>query len=96
MQEKTKKIIIEDQERVRAYEKVFSVPMPQVTKDGDVTGLPAPYPRVVAGVERSGYRIWELAQKAERTGIPIMNPILGRNSAQETYKESLEMYKGAE
>lgn len=96
MQKKTKEIIIADQERVRAYEKVFTVPMPQVTKDGDVTGLPAPYPRVVAGVERSGYRIWELAQKAEQTGIPVMNPILGRNSAKETYKESLDMYKMAE
>lgn len=96
MQEKTKEIIIADQERVRAYERVFNVPMPQVTKDGDVTGLPAPYPRVVAGVERSGYRIWELARKAEKTGIPVQNPILGRNSAAETYKESLEMYKGAE
>lgn len=96
MQKKTKEIIIADQERVRAYEKVFTVPMPQVTKDGDVTGLPAPYPRVVAGVERSGYRIWELAQKAEQTGIPVMNPILGRNSAEETYKESLDMYKMAE
>lgn len=96
MQENTKKIIIADQERVRAYEKVFKVPMPQVTKDGDVTGLPSPYSRVVAGVERSGYRIWELAKKAEQTGIPVMNPILGRNSAEETYKESLEMYKGAE
>ncbi|MEL7632008.1 MULTISPECIES: cobalamin-dependent protein [Sporomusa] len=96
MQKKTKEIIIADQERVRAYEKVFKVPMPQVTKDGDVTGLPDPYPRVVAGVERSGYRIWELAQKAEQTGIPVMNPILGRNSAEETYKESLDMYKMAE
>lgn len=96
MQKKTKEIIIADQERVRAYEKVFKVPMPQVTKDGDVTGLPDPYPRVVAGVERSGYRIWELAQKAERTGIPVMNPILGRNSGAETYKEALDMYKGAE
>lgn len=96
MQEKTKEIIIAEQERVRAYEKVFKVAMPQVTKHGDVTGLPAPYPRVVAGVERSGYRIWELAKKAEQTGIPVMNPILGRNSAEETYKESLEMYKGAE
>ncbi|SDD48955.1 cobalamin-dependent protein [Sporomusa acidovorans] len=96
MQKKTKEIIIADQERVRAYEKVFQVPMPQVTKSGDVTGLPLAYPRIVAGVERSGYRIWELAQKAAQTGIPVMNPILGRNSAEETYKESLAMYEGAE
>jgi len=96
MQEKTKEIIIADQERVRAYEKIFSVPMPEVTKDGDVAGLPAPYPRVVAGVERSGYRIWELSQKAAETGIPVQNPILGRNTAQETMAESSDMYAAAE
>ncbi|MBP2641290.1 MAG: methylmalonyl-CoA mutase family protein [Firmicutes bacterium] len=96
MQEKTKEIIIADHERVRAYEKIFNAPMPEVTKDGDVSGLPAPYPRVVAGVERSGYRISELAQKAAETGIPVQNPILGRNTAQEQLAESNDMYAAAE
>ncbi|MEA4901059.1 cobalamin-dependent protein [Desulfitobacterium sp.] len=96
MQEKTKKIIIEDYESVQAYERVFGVEMPKVGPDGTVTGLPAPYPRVVNGVERSGYRIAELGRQAAKTGIPVQNPILGRNSAEETYRESLEMYKIAE
>lgn len=96
MQEKTKKIIIEDYESVQAYERVFGVEMPKVGPDGTVTGLPAPYPRVVNGVERSGYRIAELGRQAAETGIPVQNPILGRNSAEETYRESLEMYKVAE
>lgn len=96
MQQKTKEIIIADQERVQAYERVFNTPMPKVTADGDVDGLPAPYPRVVHGVERSGYRLWELAQQAKRTGIPVQNPILGRNSAEETIRESQDMYKVAE
>ncbi len=96
MQEKTKEIIIADQERVRAYEKIFSAPMPQVTKDGDVDGLPSPFPRIVAGVERGGHRIWELAQKAAETGIPVQNPILGRNTAQEQLAESNDMYAAAE
>lgn len=96
MQEKTKEILIKDRETVQAYERVFGVEMPKVTPDGDVTGLPAPYPHVVSGVERSGYRLWELAQKAKRTGIPVQNPILGRNTAEETMKESSEMYKVAE
>lgn len=96
MQEKTKKIIIEDYESVQAYERVFGVEMPKVGPDGTVTGLPAPYPRVVNGVERSGYRIAELGRQAAKTGIPVQNPILGRNSAEETYRESLEMYKVAE
>lgn len=93
MQEKTKKIILEDYERVQAYEKVFGVEMPMVGPDGSVSGLPSPYPRVVSGVERSGYRITELGRQAAMTGIPVQNPILGRNTAEETYKESLEMYK---
>lgn len=96
MQEKTKRIIIEDEKRVRAYEDAFNVPMPTVGKDGSIDGLPAPYPRKVAGVERSGYRVYELGQTALQTGNPVMNPILGRNSAEETYKESLEMYEPAE
>ena len=96
MQERTKQIIIDDYERVQAYERVFSVPMPKVTPDGDVDGLPAPYPRVVHGVERGGHRIWELSQQAKRTRIPVQNPILGRNTAEETMRESVEMYKTAE
>ncbi len=96
MQEKTKEIIIADHERVRAYEKIFNAPMPEITKDGDISGLPAPYPRVVAGVERSGYRIWELSKKAAETGIPVQNPILGRNTAQEQLTESNDMYAAAE
>ncbi|MBP1765545.1 MAG: methylmalonyl-CoA mutase family protein [Firmicutes bacterium] len=96
MQKKTKEIIIADQERVRAYEKIFSAPMPIVTKDGDVDGLPSPFPRMVAGVERGGHRIWELAQKAVETGIPVQNPILGRNTAQEQLAESNDMYAAAE
>lgn len=96
MQEKTKKIITEDYERVQAYEKVFGVEMPKMGPDGSIAGLPAPFPRVVNGVERSGYRITELGRLAAWTGIPIQNPILGRNSAEETYQESIAMYKVAE
>ena len=96
MQEKTKRIIAEDYDRVKAYAETFAVPMPTLGKDGSIDGLPAPYPREVCGVERSGYRIYELAQQAEKTGIPVQNPILGRNTAEETYKESLEMYNMAE
>ena len=96
MQEKTKRIISEDYERVKAYAETFAVPMPTMDKDGSIDGLPAPYPRTVCGVERSGYRIYELAKQAEKTGIPVQNPILGRNTAEETYKESLEMYNMAE
>ncbi|TEB07265.1 2-methyleneglutarate mutase [Pelotomaculum schinkii] len=95
MQERTKKIILDDYERVQAYEKVFGVEMPRIGLDGSVSGLPKPYPRVVSGVERSGYRITELGRRAAMTGIPVQNPILGRNSGEETYKESLEMYKTA-
>lgn len=96
MQEKTWRIITEDYERVKAYGETFAVPMPTLGKDGSVDGMPAPYPRTVSGVERSGYRIYELGQQAEKTGIPVQNPILGRNTAEETYKESLEMYNMAE
>lgn len=96
MQEKTKQIITEDYERVQAYEKVFGVEMPKMGQDGSITGLPAPFPRVVNGVERSGYRITELGRLAAWTGIPAQNPILGRNSAEETYQESIAMYKVAE
>ncbi|MBW1636786.1 MAG: cobalamin-dependent protein [Deltaproteobacteria bacterium] len=96
MQEKTIRILVEDEKRVRAYEDTFGVTMPKVEPDGTVTGLPKPYPREVNGVIRNGYRIYELAKKAVETGIPILNPILGRNSAEETYKESLELYKMAD
>lgn len=96
MQKRTRQIIIEDNDSVRAYEETFGVQMPTIGKDGSVENLPAPYPREVSGVVRSGYRIYELAQEAKKTGIPIQNPILGRNTAEETYKESLEMYNMAE
>ncbi len=96
MQERTMQIILEEEDRVKAYEDTFGVAMPKVGKDGSISGLPAPYPRKVCGVERSGYRIYELGKKAEETGIPVLNPILGRNTAEETYKESLEMYNMAE
>ena len=96
MQERTKQIIVEDYDRVAAYEEAFSAPMPKVGKDGSIDGLPAPYPREVCGVTRSGYRIYELGQQAVETGIPIQNPILGRLTAEETYKESCEMYEMAE
>jgi len=96
MQEKTKKILIEDRQQIEAYEETFGVSMPRVDEDGTVHGLPAPFPREVEGVVRDGYRIYRLAQEAEKTGIPILNPILGRNSAEETYRESLELYKMAD
>lgn len=96
MQEKTKQIILEDYERVQAYERVFGVEMPKAGPDGSISGLPEPYPRIVNGVERTGYRITELGRQAAKTGIPVQNPILGRNTAEETFKESLEMYKVAE
>ena len=70
--------------------------MPQVQSDGTVTGLPAPYPRVVNGVERGGHRIAQLGEKAVETKIPVLNPILGRNSAEETIEEANSMYKMAE
>lgn len=92
MQEKTKRIIKEDIESVRAYADCFNVPMPDLDENGEVIGLPAPYPRVVAGVERSGYRIYELAKLADERGYPVQNPILGRNTAEETLKEANEMY----
>ncbi|SMB93400.1 2-methyleneglutarate mutase [Thermanaeromonas toyohensis ToBE] len=96
MQEKTQAIIWEDRERIKAYEKLFGVSMPKVGKDGSITGLPRPYPREVAGVIRGGYRIAELGRKARSTGIPVQNPILGRNTAEETMAQSREMYEIAE
>ncbi len=96
MQEKTIRILVEDEKQVKAYEETFGVTMPKVAADGTVVGLPEPFPREINGVVRDGYRIYRLAQKAEQTGIPILNPILGRNSGAETYKESLEIYKMAD
>lgn len=95
-QERTKKIIKEDIETIRAYADCFDVEMPDLDENGEVVGLPAPYPREVAGVVRSGYRIYELGQKALKTGVPCLNPILGRNSAEETWKESCDIYKYAD
>ena len=63
-QERTKRIIKEDIETIRAYADCFGVEMPDLDENGEVVGLPAPYPREVAGVVRSGYRIYELGQKA--------------------------------
>ena len=96
MLERTKKIIKEDIETIRAYADCFDVEMPDLDENGEVVGLPAPYPREVAGVVRSGYRIYELGQKALETGVPCLNPILGRNSAEETWKESCDIYKYAD
>ena len=96
MQEKTKRIIQEDIEAVRAYADCFSVEMPDLDEKGEVVGLPAPYPREVAGAVRSGYRIHALAKEARKRGWPIQNPILGRNSAEETLDESKKMYEYAE
>lgn len=91
----TERIIREDIDRIKAYEKAFNVKMPYIDEKGKIQGLPDPFPRVVNGVERSGYRITELGRKALRDNMPVMNPILGRNSAEETYKESNHMYEMA-
>ena len=93
---KNKAIIKEDIETIRAYADCFGVEMPDLDENGEVVGLPGPYPREVAGVVRSGYRIYELGQKALETGVPCLNPILGRNSAEETWKESCDIYKYAD
>lgn len=92
----TERIIEEDLERIRAYEKAFGVKMPYIDHKGAVCGLPDPYPREIDGVIRSGYRLTELGRKAAKDNIPIMNPILGRNTAEETYRESKHMYDMAE
>ena len=94
-QQNTKRIIREDDDALRAYEDVFGVPMPKASRNGIVEGLPAPYPREVEGVVRGGQRIHDLGRHARETGIPVQNPILGRNSAEETWKESKEMYEMA-
>lgn len=92
----TERIIKEDIEQIKAYEKAYGVKMPYVDEDGNVQGLPDSYPREVNGVVRSGYRISELGREAVETGNPIQNPILGRNSSEETFKESQHMYDMAE
>lgn len=92
----TERIIREDFERIQAYEKAFGVKMPYADENGDIQGLPDPYPREINGVLRGGYRIAELGRQAAKDGIPVMNPILGRNSSKETYEESLKMYEIAD
>ena len=92
----TKKIIRENMDRIRAYEKAFDVKMPWSDENGEVHDLPDAYPREVNGVVRSGYRISELGREGLKKGQPILNPILGRNSAEETMKESKRMYDMAE
>lgn len=95
-QVKTKQIILEDDKLLRAYEDAFAVPMPKAGPDGSVSGLPAPYPREVEGVVRGGFRIHELGEEAAKSGCPVQNPILGRNTGEETWTESKEMYEVAE
>ncbi len=92
----TERIIREDIDRIKAYEKAFGVKMPYIDENGEVQGLPDAYPREVNGVVRSGYRLTELGRQAVETGNPVQNPILGRNSSEETYKESQHMYDMAE
>jgi len=92
----TERIIREDIDRIRAYEKAFGVKMPYIDENGEIQGLPDPYPREVNGVVRSGYRLTELGRKAVETGNPVLNPILGRNTAEETYRESQHMYEMAD
>ena len=75
----TEKIIKEDIDRIKAYEKTFGVTMPYVDDKGNVQGIPDPFPRKVQGIVRSGYRITALGRKAKADNIPVMNPILGRN-----------------
>ena len=56
-QEKTKRIIKEDIETIRAYADCFGVEMPDLDENGEVVGLPGPYPREGAGGGRRGHRI---------------------------------------
>ena len=92
----TERIIREDMETIRAYEKAFGVKMPWADENGVIHDLPDSYPREVCGVVRGGHRITEIGREALKTGCPVLNPILGRNSAEETWKESKEMYNMAE
>ncbi|MCR1899437.1 cobalamin-dependent protein [Irregularibacter muris] len=92
----TEAIIREDIDKIKAYEKAFGVKMPSIDAEGNIQDLPEAYPREVNGVVRSGYRLSELGRKAVETGNPVQNPILGRNSAEETFNESKHMYDRAE
>jgi methylmalonyl-CoA mutase cobalamin-binding domain/chain len=92
----TEKIIREDIETIRAYERVFGVEMPGLDADGNIVRLPEAYPRVVNGVERSGYRISALGRQAAQDQTPVLNPILGRNTSEETWAESQPLYEMAE
>lgn len=92
----TERIIREEMERIRAYEEAFDVKMPWADENGDIHDLPEAYPREVCGVVRGGHRIAELGRRALETGHPVMNPILGRNTAEETWEESKKMYEMAE
>ena len=44
-QARTKQIIKDDIETIRAYADAFGVEMPDLDENGEVVGLPAPYPR---------------------------------------------------
>lgn len=92
----TERIIREEMERIRAYEHAYDVKMPWADENGVIHDLPEAYPREVCGVVRGGHRIAELGRNAIKTGHPVMNPILGRNSSEETWKESNQMYAMAE
>ncbi len=93
---RTEKIIREDIETIKAYADAYNVTMPYIDENGNICDLPEAFPRIVDGVERGGHRIAELGRKALENSTPVMNPILGRNSADETYKESQAMYDMAE
>lgn len=92
----TERIIREDIERIKAYEKAFNVKMPYIDENGDIKGLPDSYPREVNGVVRGGHRIAELGRTAAKTENPVLNPILGRNTSEETKSESEHMYNMAD
>ena len=47
-QARTKQIIKDDIETIRAYADAFGVEMPDLDENGEVVGLPAPYPREVS------------------------------------------------
>lgn len=93
---KTEQIIREDIETIRAYEKAYGVEMPDLDSDGAVVRLPEAFPREVNGVQRGGFRITALGRQAAADHTPVLNPILGRNDAEETFRESQPMYRMAE
>ncbi len=93
---RTERIIREDIEAIEAFAKAYNAPMPYINEKGEICDLPEAYPRVVDGVERGGHRIAALGREAVAKNSPVMNPILGRNSAEETFKESQAMYDMAE